>query len=73
LAVLSLRSVKSRSFASITTGTLNLSLVTPGLAGLTSVGDGTASSRTNRVSSERRRGTLAPNSLPGNLLKYGSP
>ena len=65
--------MKSRSFASITTGMLYVFLVMPGLAGLTSVGDGTASSRANRVSSESSRGTLAPNSLPGNRAKYGSP
>ena len=73
LAVLSLRIVKSSSFASITTGTLNVFFVMPGLTGLTSVGDGTASSRANRVSSESSRGTLASNSLLGNRAKYGRP
>ena len=42
----SLRSVSSMSLDSITTGTGYRSLVTPGLAGLTSVGPGSASSRT---------------------------
>src|SRR5215470_15068827 len=73
LAVLSLRSMNSTSFASIWTGTLNLSLVIVGLAGLTSVGDGWASSRTNRVGSDSSRGTFSANSLAGKRLKYGSP
>ena len=73
LFALSLRIVKSSSFASITTGTLNVFFVMPGLTGLTSVGDGTASSRANRAWSESSRGTLASNSLPGNRAKYGSP
>ena len=43
---LSLRSVNSRSLCSMTTGTWKRSLLMPGLAGLTSVGPGIASSRT---------------------------
>jgi hypothetical protein len=51
---------------------LNVFFVTPGLVALTSVGDGTASSRANRDSSERRRGTRV-NRAPGNRVKYGRP
>ena len=69
LSTLSLRSVMSMSFCSIRTGTLNVSLVMPGLPGLTSVGPGTASSRANRLLSEVSRGTSVLNSQPGNRLK----
>ena len=61
---LSLRTVMSRSLASIRTGTLNVSLVIPGLAGLTSVGDGTASSSMNRLVLEVSRGMCEATSVP---------
>ena len=74
---LSLRRVMSRSLLSICTGTLNVSLVTPGLAELTSVGPGTASSSANRLVFEASLGMFAdtrdPVIPPGSRLKYGMP
>ncbi len=74
---LSLRSVMSRSLLSIVTGTLNVSLVTPGLAELTSVGPGTASSSAKRLVLEDSLGmcpdTRVPVIPPGSRLKYGMP
>ena len=76
-AALSLRSVNSRSLCSIATSTLNRSLWMCGLAGLTSVGPGTASWSTYWLWSDSSRGmcpdTRLPCSPPGSRLKYGSP
>lgn len=73
LSTLSLRSDSSMSFRSIFTGTLNACFLMPGLARLTSVGAGTASSSANLLLSEFSRGTSVLSIQPGNRRKYGSP
>ena len=77
----SLRSSNSMSLLSITTSTLKRSLVRPGISALgppttppiTSVGDGTASTSTERLGSASVVGTLAATSSAGSRLKYGRP
>src|SRR6185437_2414383 len=85
LTIESLRNWNTTSLFSMTTLTLNRSLVTPRIGAFgppttpppTSVGDGTAYSRTNRLvladSRGMREDTSVPFRPPGSRLKYGIP
>jgi len=57
------------SLRSMRTGTLNRSLVMPGLDGLTSVGEATASSSANRFVLDSSRGRFRLPSPAGSRLK----
>ena len=77
----SLRSSNSMSLLSITTSTLKRSLVRPGISApgppttpsITSVGEGTASTSTERLGSASVVGILAATSAGGSRSKYGRP